>query len=274
MPSRISWIFQQTTAPQVADSATQRTAGWSEGFWAAGDIGSTNAAIRGIAQLRALMLPSTGAVVGFRIGLYTISGNKLLPRGTSAGKFLFPGNPAALPDDPRAALEFSAKGDGVPNSSKFTLRGIPDGIIQGGEYAPTPGFKGLVTRYKNALLDSALGFIGRDLSQPTARVLTIAAGVVTLDGPIGGVANTSYLRMNRVRDDNDKPVKGVFRITAINGNAYTVTGLGATTLTQASGTARIDALDFMDFGEIDVNQSTVKKVGRPSRQYRGRASKA
>lgn len=281
MPLKLTMLFQVTTEPTDASAAIPHTGGWSESIWTTGSGFLPVQAMAAIAIARSNGLPKQAAITGFRQGLYTISGNKLLPGGTAVYKRLWPGNAANPTDLPQVALELSGTSQTSINSNRFTLRCIPDDMMKFGEYQPTPAFKAFVTVYSNLLTGQggplaqfgAFAFIGRDLAQPTAVVNSIAAGVVTLRGAVGGVANTDFLRLNRVYDDNGDPVKGSFLITAINGNAYTVLGLGGRTVATPSGTARIDKISIFNYQAISPVRAVVKKVGRPSQQYRGRRSK-
>jgi hypothetical protein len=162
---------------------------------------------------------------------------------------------------------------GQPNSSRFTLRGIPDSQMTRGEYQPDSGYKSLVTQFCNQLSNNAWAFLGRDLSKPSQKVMSIAGNVVTLQGAIGAVAMTDYMRFRRVYDDLGKPVTGSFLIQTIVGNAYTLAGFDGATLTAPSGTARVDAIRLCDFGTVAPSRAVVRKIGRPFASYRGRQSK-
>jgi hypothetical protein len=117
------------------------------------------------------------------------------------------------------------------------------------------------------------GFIGRDLAQASVRVLKIAVNLITLEAiPGTGLAIGDFIRLHRVFDDNNLPVKGAFVVTAIAANIITVQGLNAT-VTEPSGTLRRDLLTFFNYGAIAPIRAVVKKVGRPFEQYRGRRSK-
>lgn len=109
MLTRYELIMQVTTAPANPTAATQRTGGWSEGFWSSSGYTNPAVALMIYAQLRSNLLPKTAAVVGWRSAGYTISGNKLLPQGTSGGKFFVPGFGGWTVDVPQAALEIFRK---------------------------------------------------------------------------------------------------------------------------------------------------------------------
>lgn len=270
--SRLTLLLQNTTDPQDREAASPHTGGWSESWWANAILPLGASGITALVQKRAALLPKEASVVGKRVGLYNLSGNKLLPQGSATAKVLAPGSGGRPCDLPQVALEMSGTATGAANKSRFVLRCMPDEIMVRGEYQPGSTFKGLVTQFCNEIASQGWGFIGRDLAQPAFRVLAIAAGVVTLDGDAGGVVNTSYLRLNRVFDNNENPVKGAFRITAKAGNNYTLAGLDPAIVAAASGTARIDLVTWLDFATVVPSRAVVKKIGRPFEGYRGRQS--
>lgn len=273
MPNRLTMIFQLTTTPTNLARAHQHIGGWSESVWTNLNPSAYTPLFITVQQRRANLLPASAALVGLRSQSFTISGNKLLPGGAASSRVNLPGNASFVTDLPQVSLLLDAQAAGAPNSSRLTLRGMPDSIMIGGEYQPTPAFAGAVTLFCNSLVGLNFGFVGRDLAQASVRVNKIAANVVTVDAiPGTGLAVGDYIRFHRVTDDNGNPVKGAFVVTGIAGNLLTVQGLDAT-LTTPSGTLRRDLLQMFGFGPITPIRAVVKKVGRPFEQYRGRRSK-
>lgn len=271
--TRLTNIFQIATNPANLAKARVHTAGWSETFWTQLNPSAFNDLWFKQQQKRALLLPSTGSIVGFRTQEFTISGNKLLPGGSSSGRQNLPGATPLSTDLPQVALMFSTEAQNAPNSSRMILRGMPDSIMLNGEYQPTAGFSALVTAFVNSMIGFNFGFVGRDLSQASVRVLKIAANVITVDGiPGTGLAVGDFVRLHRVYGSDGNPVKGAFPITAIAGNDLTVAGLAAV-VNAPSGTLRRDQLMYMAFANLIPVRAVVKKVGRPFEQYRGRRSK-
>jgi len=268
---RTSLLFAVTTDPTDTAAANPHSGGWSESFWGP-QIANQLPYTQTLALHRARLLPGEAQIIGYRIETFDLSGNKLTPSGATSGRFRYPGVPGRDLNLPQDALMMSGQAAGAINNSRFNLRCLPDGMTTGGEYQPTPAYKATLTLYSQVCTNGHWGFIGRVKSGSSARVNSIAGGVVTLNAPVGGVANVSFLRLNRVYDVNGNPVKGSFLITAINGNAYTVAGLGATSVTIPSGSARIDVLALFAFGTVVPSRAVVRKIGRPFEQYRGRAS--
>ncbi len=285
---RISLLFQLTTNPTNLSNAIPHTGGWSESTWiAAGAPTSMQTYLANWAQIRAIMLPGQAAIVGGRLANYTLSGNRLLPGGTSNFKFLVAGNSNYGTDVPQMALELGGSSGALPNANRFTLRGIPDAYVVYGEYQPDPNFKAAVTKYINFLTGGrqnvqgvTSGFIGRVLNNPVGRVQTVVAAAagagfnmtVTLSQDVGGTINQDYLRFHRVSDVNGNPIKGTYLIIGKAANVYTLQGTPNQNVTKPSGTARIDLLNLYPYTTIAPSRILVRKVGRPFQGYRGRAS--
>lgn len=274
MPARLSLLFSVTTTVENPSVSVAHSGGWSESHWSNTLAGITLPSIESLCAYRAFILSQSATITGYRIQDFTISGNKLLPLSSSSGRVLFPGGSLDTVNMPQDGLSIYMSTVGAPNVSRQVLRGMPDYTIVAGEFAPNAGYLSRVNQYMAWLVSAGWKFVGRDRSVANSRVMGINAGVVTLAGPVGGVANTSFLRLNRVTDSNGNPVTGTFPITAIAGALYTVTGLAGVTVTVPSGTARIDQLAVFSYGAGRIGRSVVRKIGRPFEQYRGRASKS
>lgn len=273
MAARVALLFSVTTNPHDMETAVPHSGGWSESHWA-NDFAPTSAPwIVYLAKKRAVLLPSQCAVIGWRYEQFTILGNQLIPNGCSSGRFLYPGGQLMDLNLPQDALQISAGGVGVPNTTRFSLRCIPDTQIAYGEYQPTQVFKSAMTLYLKQLSGDLWGFVGRVKTGLQARVNSNANNVVTLSADVGGIPGTDFLRFNRVNDWSGNPVVGSFLITAKVGSVYTLSGFPSVTITKPSGTARIDALARFYYSACTPDRATSRKIGRPFAQYRGRASR-
>ena len=271
--SRLTLLFQATTSPSDRETASPHIAGWSESWWSSIPLLSASPFIRTLAQARAALLPSGSAVIGFRIGNYEHAGNKSTPIGSATGKFLYPGLTTYNNDLPQIALEMSGTSTVSANTSRFSLRGMPDFVMVGGEYQPEPAFKGNVTRFRNLLVSDQWSFLGRDISQPAIALVSLGGGLATLAGATGA-AEGDFVRFNRVFMPDGTPIKGAFRISHIGaGNVLTLIGLPAGATAANSGTVRWDKIRLCAFKEVTVSRAVVRKVGRPFEQYRGRQSR-
>lgn len=278
---KLSSIFQLTTAPTIRAAATARTAGWSESFWTQGDPAVFNNLLPAVRTARATFLPTQASIVGSRSQTYTISGNKLIPGGTSSGGLLYPGNFGYQCDIPNMNLEIPVQGLGVPNKSRLNLRGIPDQFVVTGEFSPNRDFLVAMQAFFDALRVGGLtaGFVGRNLTVGSVRVTMFkpAAGAnpaqVTTDAAIPGFADGSFLRFHRCYDDQGNPIKGSFVATSAGGNVYNLQNGPSQTLSRPSGLIRVDSLQFIPFGSFSIGEIGTRKVGRPFRGFRGRRSK-
>jgi len=269
---KCSLLFAVTTSPEDLVRAAPHSGGWSESHWRTNSSNIVDDFIIPLAQYRALMLPSFASIIGYRVESFTISGNKLLPGGSTSGRFLFPGGAGVTMNIPQDSLQFSANVAGQPNSVRFNARCLPDDQVSRGEYQPTPAFRTAVQNYTDQLRTAVWGTVFVDKSQPTARVNKIVGNVVTLSAPIGAVAGTSYVKLLRVYDDFGRPVKGSFLATAVAGNDVTLQSLSGHDLIIPSGLARVDVLLQGAYAGINPTRAVSRKIGRPFEQYRGRRS--
>jgi len=273
MPYRVTTTFALTTAPTQLVDAQPHSGSWSESFWRPAAIDESSWTV--FATKRAALLPKQAAIIGYKQQFFTLGGAGLVPGASNAVKKLIPGNNGFDCDVPQMALEISGTSPGVANSSRFTLRGIPDNQVQNGEYTPTPAFKVNLTNLLDWMRSPpAYGFVGRDLTKIPVRVVSIAGSILKTAEPMGGgMGAGGYVRLLKVRGDDGKPVTGAFYCLSFTGPAtYELQGLAAT-VTVANGRARQNGLSFFPFAALNPGRITVKKIGRPSASYRGRASK-
>lgn len=272
MISKLELVFSFTSAPTNLAAAAARSGGWTEGHWYNLVVTPGEEGITQLATFRARMLPIQAAIVGFRIALYTIAGNKLLPGGTSAGALQFPGNAVYTANLPQDSLQLSGFSESSPNTDHFNLRCLPDEVTINGEWAPTTGFRNALTNFTSQLINSGAGFVGRVKSNPLIAVNGYGAGVVQCAAAIPGAVVGSSLRFLRVYDDEGVPIKGSYVITAISGNNYTIANGPAQITNKPNGNVRLDQVAWFKYGTINPARTAVKKIGRPSIGYRGRRS--
>lgn len=279
MLQRVTFLFQQTTAPPNLAEASPRTSGWSEGFWTEQDLTDMTGGRTWIGEYlrkRAPLLGQQAAVVGCRIAVYEISGNKLIPKGSQTRKFHAPGFSGSDCDVPQLALMFSGTAEDSVNLSRFAIRGIPDNIVKNGEFRDLDGWGARCRLYMNAVSDGGWGFIGRDLTQPLFTIRKIENS--RLYAPTGPmiVPNQSYLRLHKVKDVNGDTISGSYRVTDWTGGVngyYLLEGLDPALKSDGPGSYRLDQIRFCNFDKVDIDSVVVRKVGRPFKGYRGRASK-
>jgi hypothetical protein len=272
MAYRYDMLFQMTTAPTQASKAIAHTAGWSESHWRQDSLPQTDDKLQRLLNARAAMLPKQAGMVGLRIGQFTLQGNRLLPGQTSIRKFLKPGQQGYSCDVPQMALELGGSTSGI-NSSKFAVRGMPDNQVVNGEYSPTDAWDQRLQEYINALEAQGWQMVGRVLTNQTYRINSISiSGGCTL-GVAVPWANGAQIRLLRCNDLNGFPVNGVYQADQVAGSTFLLKNWPANVAVQDKGSARVDAIDFFTFVDIEVSRVVVRKVGRPFEQYRGRRSK-
>lgn len=273
MATRATMIFSMATTPGLGSNLPQRFAGWSESIWFAADIPVNHAGFRRIREARAVMMSDQSSISGIRLSRYNLIGNRLVSLGSAVDHERLIGSIKTDTDIPQMSLQVNCTAVGKTNKTHLALAAIPDNMVLGGDYAPTAPYRDKVVRYGAALVAQNACFLGRDFSQQSVRVISIAGGVVTLEAALPGAAVGSSIRLARVRDSvTGKKISGAFSITAIAGVAYTVAGLTGDTAGQ-SGTARLDLVTLCQFEDVTPFRVTVRKVGRPFNAYRGRASK-
>lgn len=273
MLSKCTLLLQNTTTPANRSDASPHTAGWSESFWRNGVVAGDDLALVNLITKRARLLPNQASIVGFRISLWDISGNKLLARGSSTAKTQRIGHASLTCTQPGTSLSFSGSSSGVANSSRFALKCLPDEEETNGEYQPDTAYKTAVTQFCNEMT-TGWGFVGRDLTKVSQKVITIAGNIVKLAGLIGAAPGVDNLIFKKVKADNGDPVKGSYLVTNVTvANEYTLAAFPGAVVTKANGLARVDAIAFYPYTVVVPDRSVTRKVGRPFAAYRGRASK-
>lgn len=272
MPYKYTMILQLTTAPVDAAAASAHIGGWSESHWRNDNPDPTAGPFLELMQRRANLLPAQGNVVGYRVGSYTLAGNKIYPGTTSTGRVFLPGGSFSC-DVPQMALQLNT-GSSAANSSRIVLRGLPDDLVINGEYKPITAYKGAVTRFITSLTSGDWGFIGRDLTQPAIRVIKVSAGVLTTDGSSPLIAGVDWVRFHKVVDSLGNPVSGAYFIGSSPGtNQFALSGFPTDVTVGANGTIRRDIVARYNYTNVTPGRVVVRKVGRPLEQYRGRRSK-
>lgn len=243
-----------------------RIGGWSESIYANGIFPD---AFQFLQIKRAALLPLGARIVGQRI-------QQVAPAGAaqSTGQ-TFPGTWNEPSDVPQMALLCSGRSATSANSRKFKIKGIPDGVVSQGEYKPVDGFAGRVSSYLNTLVVGRWQFLGRDLLVRPSEVVEISAtGGVTMAAAFT-VAAGEVVRIRGVSIPGGATVNKVFKVkNVVNSTNFNlvkwvgVEGVGGTAL---NTTPKV----LFEFGadQVVVNRVSLGKIGRPSGQYRGRASK-
>lgn len=266
--TKLTMMFQLQT--QLNSKAIGgRVAGWSESWYYPGEVSQAIAAAvgtRGLCQLRANMLPRTGAIVAQR---YQVVDS--VPPGPSTTRYVnFPGGSFET-DIPNVAILVNVPGQGVRNVKKLILRGIPDQFMIDGEYTPDSVFEPITFKFFAAL--AAWRFRGQDFNAAQKAINFISS-----TGDVNMVDNVTFTNGQKVTiSGNSDPLTGrkiktsTWTVLNPSGKVFTARGWKQANSTDG-GQARLVSPAFFQpvITDIEVERATVRKVGRPFDLYRGR----
>lgn len=247
-------------------SLGRRIGGWSESVYDNTDnINTTQRTFALLCQARAGMLPVGAAVIGQRYQIVNPVG------GTTTTKRVFPGTIAPA-DVPQMAAQFSCPGVGVPNVRLFTLRGMPDANVVEGEFKPTPEYLAAFNLFKNRLRNWY--FRGRALTNLEVPIVSISSAGVFVLGAALTFDELNKIRIFKAKETSfDTTISGLFTVltkTSSTGGTFANWTHG----NRVDGTCRVDGVIYPQIQALQASDITVtvRKVGRPFNQYRGRAS--
>lgn len=272
MPLKITYLFDYSSDPANREQSASHKGGWSESIWQSADSPNVTA-IRQLAQARALLLPGTGRIIGYRAQLYTIVNGQLVAGGSSTALLGMVGPNAIDPDMPQIALSLVATSADTANTRRFAIRGIADSQITRGEWQPGDIYLGFMTRYRNMLVSAQWAFPARDFAQPVYEIDSVAAGVLKLVGAPGGFAAGDRILFKKCRDTDGNPVIGTFKVLSVAGANITLGGIDTEISVLATGQATKAVIAMRTIADVQVGRAVVRKIGRPFEGYRGRASK-
>lgn len=249
-------------------SAISRLGGFTETWYHPSDFGANvEAAFTLLAQKRAALLPTTGSIVGFRY--QTTDG---IVSGRSTTRLIsIPGLAGRQTDVPQMGIKMDMDAANGVNQRVWLMRGVPDSQITTGEFQPSAAYRNDLANFLSGL-GGTWAFRGQVLTNPPTEIDTItAAGVITW-GANPGYANGSKIKVLRARNIAGRGKGGVFRVNAVVANTGQLTGWTHGDCT--GGKSRQYAVAFpllpANSTPILTAEAVLKKVGRPSRQYRGR----
>ena len=279
MVARLSILMQMTTDPGVGSAALAHAGGWSESHWINGDLLPSNAIISNLLTARAWLLPKTGAIVGYRVGTYTLDGAKVIPSGAQTVRRKISGNPAEVTDVPNMALTIAGTGSTLANATRFAIKCVPDRLVVGGEYVADPNWTTLLNTYLGLLTRNSWGFVGRDAGATSKRVKAISNGKLTLFSNASLYVIGTWLSFSRVVDSSGNMVRGTYQIadridTVGQESQYVMIGLDPSiVVSKPSGSVKSVVLSFNGYSNLNAVRIGVRKIGAPFEKYRGRASK-
>lgn len=273
----VKWtiLMQERTNISNPTRPQGRIAGWSESYYTEAGFGQTTLDnFRELCRLRARVLPTGAAVIGQRF-------QQVLPVGASQSLGnRYPGRAGDPADIPQMAVNFKIVATNFINTKSVILRGVPDGQVEEGEFAPTTSYRqalldffGQLSLFQFRSLDKTDGLVGIISITPNT-VAPLDRATVYTDAPYALTVG-NRVKILRTLDASKRQVGGVFTMhEGIDATHFSINGwtLGPT----VGGKARRNATIWCTYSVPDNLYGgvvTTKKVGLPSNRYRGRASK-
>lgn len=267
---KVSFILDQSTAPETESPASVRDGGWTENYYlSAATLGLAVTRCHFYCDARAALLAKTGQVNGFRIAERTSTG---VARAYPA----FRTGANVVCDVPQMAIQIHLR----TATSKRTaiLPGVPDIRSIGGAFSKSRTWENHV-EHLIGILTAGFGMMALDKTQPLLNLISITTGgLVTTATPHGYVAN-DQIRFFRTSDIYRQTVTGTW---IVSGTPPSTTTFQLANYASAGdvvfgpvnkGKVRKLVYAFSGFSEGDMGQITTRKVGRPFDLYRGRASR-
>ena len=281
---KFSWIFRFDPDTTIADVSTPgKVGGLSENYWVPRE--PLAAERQTWANLRAACMAADMTITGWRLTQYDYTRNVATPQAAQVGTLFKPGAQGFVTNSPDDALRVQGVATLGRHSWTFFLRGLPDICITSAQYVATVSFDGPIRAYLAALtsgtgIGQVISFFGRDPTTTVGRVLALGAGPqqVLSSSDLGVTSNQDSVIFHRAYDQNKRPVKGTYLVTAQAPQAggavlYTLAGLAPVINTQPSGSIRKAQLVASPAISATIKSVGERKAGRPLLAYRGRRTR-
>jgi len=226
-------------------------------------------AFKGLARLRARLLPLRAYISGLRRQRVDPSGpgntvSVNYPGGVGGGDW--------ESDIPQMALLLRVNGVDVTNVRSMRLRAIPDAMVTLGEFKPVPLFRTFLLGFMAGL--AGWRFRGSDLTVPAVGLTSIAAdGTYTSSADITTTANTFVKIKDTVSPDGFN-YNGKYKVqqflTLRTGKLFNWPGVA---VTQGTISNVVPVYPVISANADSISRMVAAKVGRPSLGYRGRRSR-
>jgi hypothetical protein len=267
---KYTMIFTYFSGVTGANSVPVRLGGWSESYYSASVGDSVTAVWLNLIQKRLGICPLGTVVNKWRV-------QQVDPAGASQiNRVAYSAGSTFLSDVPQMALKIPfSMGGGVPQVIR-EFRGIPDSQVTVGEYAPTAPFTAALNLFLNSLTGAGWQTRQRVRTNTQYQVLSIGAGgVVVMIEPFTGIANGNKVQVIRSVNPATGRKFGYFATVEATVDASHFTIAGPKVALGNFGTMRLAAISYNGFSGpiVSAAEAVVRKVGRPSRSYSGRASK-
>jgi hypothetical protein len=276
---KVVMVFQQTSVgfasePSIGYVATPRTGGWSESYWDANtNLATVLSRLKGPRSNGApAILPSRARVLNDQA---RILGARIYEAGGGRGQFYpmaYAGG-SSQGDQPSVALLCASTHSGTVSTRRFTMRGIPDLMVVGGEFSPASTYTSALATYFYSLQNTSIR--GR-ITTPQQEIFDITvAGLVTARVPLN-YAVGAIVQIVQTLDESGNRVSGEFAVEAIGPLQNQLRVTGWTAGKTRGGKIGQTTLGWFDLGPNDTKavRITNHKVGRPFAGYRGRNTRA
>jgi len=267
---KYTMIFTYFSGLTATQNVPIRLGGWTESYYAPTNDASRDASFNALIQARLGMCPRGTVVNKFRV-------QQVDPAGPSQPyKVAYSAPNTWLSDVPQMALKIPFFLGAGLSSILREFRGVPDVQVTTGEYSPSAPYTVAVQAFLAALVGPGWQARQRVKSNPKYAVNSIAAGgIVTMIQPFTAIAPGAAVQIIRTVNPMTGRKFGYFAtVTAVTDDSH-FTIAGPKVAVSNYGTMRIAATTYTAFSQpqLSVAQAVVRKVGRPSRSYSGRASK-
>lgn len=272
---KCTMLFQLATGTESPNPSLRRIGGWSESFYA--DVASMSDAITlvngasdwrptSLCPARAALLPNSAQIIGQRF-------QQVSPVGRSQSlNQIWNGSSGYHCDIPQMALLTRIPAAGASNIRPYMIRGIPDSLVQDGEFAPEPNYNRAITGLFTSLSQFCMR-VKSGVVFPEDIASIDGTGKIIFNAVRPAIAVGSYVTLAGVRVSGGV-VSGTFRVASIGPESLAMTiaswtsgpGLGGT------GVQTTTTHPTLDGSNATVGRIIVKKVGRPFVAYRGRAT--
>jgi len=265
MLTKCTMLFSLATNTD-GGSQGNRVAGWSESWYSfETDFTRLKSDFRSFCWARAGLLSNGGAIVGQRF-------TQIDPKARAISLAdRYPGNAGAC-DVPQMALFTVLPSQGQPNGKRLTLRGIPDGYVDEGEFRPPPTWAGRWLAFRSAA--NIWRFKAKNLTNPKVDIVSVdLVGNFTLADDFT-YAKGQYVDVSRLKVSGGT-LEGTFNVIENNGPRTGKLANYANTSLGVGGTIQLNEVTYplVDGSAEPGLTVVVRKVGRPFGQYRGRSTR-
>lgn len=277
---KVIMIFEAVTGGGPTTGQRQRFAGWTESlYFPSNNVADLRTAMetsivagQPMLQSRAFLLPPSCSIQGYRYHEVGSAGRAQLRQ------IEYPGAYASTTSDiPQMAALCTGLNSASGKTRRWTIRGLPDELVENGElvswFEGTPNWG----QYKNAL--RAFAFRVSALTTLTGNnIIVDATGLCTLMGAVP-FTNGTLLQFRGGRDPQGRPVSYDGTIVALGPGPTQMTlnnwanQIGVA-VSQGTFTAKQDGFVTFDQDTITAVKSVSRKVGRPFDLFRGRRPNA